>query len=193
MADAPRVVILAGSNGAGKTTAARTVLADTLGVMTFVNADAIATGLSGFDPEGVAFEASRIMLERMHALAAQRADFAFETTLSGRTYAPWLRALQASGYRVSLFYIWLTDLELAIRRVAIRVSQGGHSIPEATIRQRYSRSVRNFHQLYSPFVDEWMVYDNSGENEYRLIAARKREQAIAIVEPEVWTKFLRGA
>ena len=193
MVDAPRVVILAGSNGAGKSTAARTVLADELGVMTFVNADVIAAGLSGFDPESVAFEASRIMLERLHALADQRADFAFETTLAARTYASWLKSLQASGYRVSLFYIWLPDIDLAVRRVAIRVSQGGHSIPEATIRQRYSRSVRNFHQLYSPFVDEWMVYDNSGENEYRLIAARKREQAIAIVEPEVWTKFLRGA
>ena len=193
MVDAPRVVILAGSNGAGKSTAARTVLADELGVMTFVNADVIAAGLSGFDPESVAFEASRIMLERLHALADQRADFAFETTLAARTYASWLKSLQASGYRVSLFYIWLPDIDLAVRRVAIRVSQGGHSIPEATIRQRYSRSVRNFHQLYSPFVDEWMVYDNSGENEYRLIAARKREQVIAIVEPEVWTKFLRGA
>ena len=95
-------MILAGSNGAGKTTAARTVLADKLGVMTFVNADAIASGLSAFDPESVAFEAGRIMLDRLHVLADERADFAFETTLSGRAYAAWLRTLQASGYRISL-------------------------------------------------------------------------------------------
>jgi predicted ABC-type ATPase len=192
MADVPRVVILAGSNGAGKSTAARTILAEALGVMTFLNADVIATGLSGFDSASVAFEASRIMLERMNVLAAQRADFAFETTLSGRTYSPWLRGLRASGYHVSLFYIWLTDVELAVRRVAIRVSQGGHSIPEATIRQRYTRSIRNFHELYSPFVDEWMVYDNSGDNEYRLIAACRPGRSIAIPQPEMWAKFLRG-
>lgn len=192
MADAPRAVILAGSNGAGKTTAARTVLADKLGVMKFVNADVIATGLSGFDPEAVAFEAGRIMLDRLHELADQRADFAFETTLSGLTYAPWLKSLQASGYHVSLFYIWLTDVDLAIRRVAIRVAQGGHSIPEATIRQRYRRSIRHFHELYGPFVDEWMVYDNSGNNEYGLIAASLKGQAPVIHNPELWAKFRGG-
>ena len=193
MADAPRVVILAGSNGAGKTTAARTVLADTLGVMTFVNADVIATGLSGFDPEGVAFEASRIMLERMHTLAAQRTDFAFETTLAARTYAPWLRSLQASGYRVLLFYVWLPEVELAIERVAIRVSQGGHSIPEGTIRQRYTRSVRNFHQLYRPTVDEWTIYDNSTNGVYRLIAAGGQGDPLTIHDPRRWASFCQGA
>ena len=192
MADAPRVVILAGSNGAGKTTAARTVLADKLGVMTFVNADVIATGLSGFDPEAVAFEAGRIMLDRLHELADQRVDFAFETTLSSLTYAPWLKSLQANGYHVSLFYIWLTDVDLAIRRVAIRVAQGGHDIPEATIRQRYARSIRHFHKLYGPFVDEWMVYDNSGNDEYGLIAASRKGQPPTIYDPELWAKFLGG-
>ena len=192
MADAPHVVILAGSNGAGKTTAARTVLADKLGVMTFVNADAIASGLSAFDPESVAFEAGRIMLDRLHVLADERADFAFETTLSGRAYAAWLRTLQASGYRISLFYIWLTDIELAVRRVAIRVAQGGHSIPEDTIRQRYQRSIRNFHELYGPIADEWMVYDNSGDNEYRLIAVCRKGTPPAILDPDGWAKFLGG-
>jgi len=161
--------------------------------MTFLNADVIAAGLSGFDPEGVAFEASRIMLERLHTLAAQRADFAFETTLAARTYAPWLRSLQASGYRVLLFYVWLPDVKLAIERVAIRVSQGGHSIPEDTIKQRYTRSVRNFHQLYSPFVDEWTVYDNSMTGVYRVIAEGGQGDSLSIHNPQLWASFSQGA
>ena len=193
MADAPRAVILAGSNGAGKTTAAKTVLADTLGVMAFVNADVIATGLSGFDPEDVAFEASRIMLDRLHALAAQLADFAFETTLAARTYAPWLRTLQMSGYRVSLFYVWLSVVELAVERVAIRVSQGGHSIPEGTIRQRYARSLANFEKLYRPIVNDWAVYDNSTNGVYRLLAEGVRGQAPTIHDAAMWALFCKGA
>src|SRR4051812_32364430 len=124
----PRVLILAGPNGAGKTSAARSLLADTLGMMTFVNADAIAVGLSAFDPESVAFTAGRVMLDRIRELAAAKLDFAFETTLSARTYISWLRQMQADGYRLMLFYVWLEDADLAISRVAIRVSQGGHSI-----------------------------------------------------------------
>src|SRR5437588_3177373 len=103
----PTVIVLAGINGAGKTTAARSLLANTLKVMTFVNADVIAQGLSGFDPGAAAVRAGRIMLEQLHELAAQRADFAFETTLAGRTYAAWLDSLRESGYEVHLFYFWL--------------------------------------------------------------------------------------
>src|ERR1700722_18931783 len=102
--DKPGVIVLAGPNGAGKTTSARTLLAETLSVMTFVNADVIAQGLSGFDPDSAAVEASRIMLERLRTLAAQRADFAFETTLAARSYVGWLRDLQATGYSVQLAY-----------------------------------------------------------------------------------------
>ena len=191
MADAPRMLILAGPNGAGKTTAARNVLADTLRTMTFVNADMIATGLSAFDPESVAFAAGRIMLDRMHELADQRADFAFETTLAARTYASWIKRSQASGYRVMLFYVWLDDVELAIRRVAIRVSQGGHSIPEDTIRQRYARSMVNFHHLYAPLVDEWMVYDNSLSGIYRSIAEGGRDVPLKIYDAGIWPQFCR--
>src|SRR5437879_13390855 len=104
----PQVVVLAGANGSGKTTSARTLLAETLNVMPFVNADTIAQGLSGFDPAAAAIEASRIMLERLHALAEQRADFAFETTLAARSYAPWLRQLRQSGYFVRMVYVWLS-------------------------------------------------------------------------------------
>ncbi len=190
MAD-PRVVILGGPNGAGKSTSARNLLVDTLGMTTFVNADVIANGLSGFDPEGVAFEAGRVMLERLHALAKQRDDFAFETTLSARTYISWLRQMQANGYRLMLFYVWLEDADLAIRRVAIRVSQGGHSIPEDTIRQRYVRSMANFHNLYRPLVDDWIVYDNSLHGVYRLVAEGTRDGSETVHDTEPWARFCR--
>jgi predicted ABC-type ATPase len=121
-ANAPTVVVLAGPNGAGKTTAARTLLAETLHLMTFVNADAIAQGLSGFHPESMAIEAGRIMLQRLHTLAEQRASFAFETTLAGRSYARWLKSLQGTGYMVHLVYFWLATPDLAVARVAERDS-----------------------------------------------------------------------
>jgi len=105
----PIVIVLAGPNGAGKTTASRTLLAETLEVMTYVNADVIAQGLAGFDPDSAAIEASRIMLERVHALAEQRADFAFETTLAGRSYVPWLKEFRSRGYYVDLVYFWLSS------------------------------------------------------------------------------------
>jgi predicted ABC-type ATPase len=171
MADAvPRVIVLAGCNGAGKTTASRTVLAETMGVMTFVNADVIAQGLSGFDPDNAALEASRIMLERLHALAAERTDFAFETTLAARSLAGWLRSLRETGYFVHLAYFWLNNPDLAVARVRQRVLQGGHNIPEATIRQRYTRSLQNFFSLYRPVVSFWDFYDNTVSSQPILIA-----------------------
>src|SRR5580700_8448462 len=124
----PSIIILAGINGAGKTTASRSLLANTLKVMTFVNADVIAQGLSGFDPDSAAMRAGQIMLEQLDNLAAQRASFAFETTLAARTYAGKLHSLRESGYAVHLFYFWLESEELAIARVAARVRKGGHHI-----------------------------------------------------------------
>ncbi len=167
---APNVIVLAGPNGAGKTTAARTLLADTLSVTTFVNADVIAQGLAGFDPDSAAIEASRIMLERLHALAEQRADFAFETTLAARSYAHRLSDLRQSGYAVRLFYFWLASADLAVARVAQRVRMGGHDVPEASIRQRYARSIRNFFTLYQPLASSWQFFDNTQEGAPRLIA-----------------------
>lgn len=157
----PRVVVLAGINGAGKTTASRDLLANVLRIPTFVNADAIARGLNGLNPEAEAVRAGRIMLEQMRDLAVRREDFAFETTLAARTYAGWLESLRATGYVVYLYYYWLRGPELAITRVAQRVEAGGHFVPDDTIRQRYARSVRNFFELYRPVADWWEVYDNS--------------------------------
>jgi predicted ABC-type ATPase len=190
MAEAsPTVIVLAGPNGAGKTTSARTLLAKTLSVMTFVNADVIAQGLAGFDPDSAAVEASRIMLERLHKLAEQRADFAFETTLAARSYARWLKTLRESGYRVHLFYFWLNSPDLAVARVAQRVRVGGHNIPEATIRQRYRRSATNFFTLYRAEVRTWRVYDNSEQNRPRLIAAGDDQQTESILDEKEWAQL----
>lgn len=185
----PTVVVLAGANGAGKTTAARTLLADTLRLMTFVNADVIAQGLSGFDPESMAMEAGRIMLQRLHALAEQRASFAFETTLAGRSYARWLRSLRGAGYMVHLVYFWLASPDLAVARVAERVGQGGHDIPEATIRQRYHRSVRNFFQLFRPLVSTWTVYDNTQEGLPQLVAHGDDTGRESILTDAAWQEM----
>ncbi len=114
----PTAIVLAGINGAGKTTASRALLADTLHLMTFVNADVIAQGLCGFNPESVAVRAGQIMLEQLHDLARSREDFAFETTLAARTYASWLDSLRQGGYEITLFYFWLMSADLAVSRVA---------------------------------------------------------------------------
>lgn len=187
----PRVVVLAGINGAGKTTAARRLLADVLSIPTFVNADAIARGLNGLHPEAEAFRAGRIMLDQLNDLARRREDFAFETTLSARTYAPWLAALRSVGYEVLLYYYWLRSPELAIARVATRVQSGGHFVPDADIRRRYARSVRNFLELYRPIADEWEVYDNT-EDPRTLLAIGTPDDEL-IDDPDTWAAFLRSA
>ena len=185
----PKAIVLAGPNGAGKTTASRTFLADSLGVTTFVNPDVIAQGLSGFDPDSAAFEASRIMLAKLRDLADQRTDFAFETTLAARSYAAWLKSIRQSSYTVLLFYIWLASPELAVARVAQRVGTGGHNIPTATIRQRYRRSIRNFFDLYRPAVSFWRVYDNSVPQQPQLVAQGGETGNESIFLEPIWLKM----
>ncbi len=187
----PRVAVLAGINGAGKTTASRSILTNVLRIPTFVNADAIARGLNGLNPEGEAVRAGRIMLDQLHDLAARRESFALETTLSARTYASWLAGLRATGYEVHLFYYWLRSPDMAVSRVADRVRAGGHHIPEDTIRRRYSRSVRNFLELYRPVTDHWRVYDNSDASP-SLIAVGWSE-AEYVHDADRWFDFQRSA
>jgi predicted ABC-type ATPase len=167
------------------------LLAETLSLMTYVNADLIAQGLSGFDPEKTAIQAGRIMVQRLRELASQRASFAFETTLAARSFAPWLRELQRDGYRLHLEYFWLASPELAVARVAERVRSGGHDVPEATIRQRYIRSLDNFFTIYGPLVDTWRMHDNSGPEPARLIASKLQDGGESIVDAALWTA-LRG-
>ena len=159
-----KLVIIAGPNGAGKSTAAPRLLRGALGVARFVNADVVARGLDAFEPERVAFAAGRVMLDRLRGLSESGMDFAFETTLSSRTFAPWIRRLKRQGYGFHLVYLHLPTAGMAVSRVADRVRLGGHDVPTATIRRRYDRGLRNFFALYRPLADSWWFYENSREN-----------------------------
>jgi len=158
-----KVVIIAGPNGAGKTTFAREFLPNEAGCPIFVNADLIAAGLSPFQPERAAVKAGRLMLEEIQGHFRQQASFAFETTLAGRTYARMIPDWQAAGYHVKLFFLTLPSPEMAIARVAERVRQGGHDVPEQVIRRRFTAGRSNFDTLYQGLVDSWALYDNSGD------------------------------
>ena len=167
----PKLYIIAGCNGAGKTTASYTVLPEMLGCKEFVNADEIAKGLSPFNPESVAIEAGRLMLQRMDDLLSEGSDFAFETTLSTRSYVKFIERAQAKGYFVTLLYFWLPTPEQAIERVATRVREGGHNIPSDVIRRRYANGIKNLTALYIPLCNYWAIYDNSSADEQiRIIA-----------------------
>lgn len=153
--------IIAGCNGAGKTTASFTVLPEMLDCKEFVNADEMAKGLSPFNPEGVALQAGRLMIERVLQLLRDQETFAFETTLSTRSYVKLVKMAQKQGYYVSLLFFSLATPEQAVRRVAKRVSQGGHNIPTDVVYRRYASGLKNLFQLYMDTVDFWALYDNS--------------------------------
>ncbi len=189
-ADSPEhprsVIVLAGPNGAGKTTTAPRLLRDTLGLVEFVNADVIAQGLAGFAPEIAAMEASAIMLDRIRQLGAQRHSFAFETTMASRSLAPWLVELMKNGYEFHVVFLWLPNADFAIQRVTDRVRLGGHNVPEAVIRRRYDRGLRNFFQVYQPMATAWRLCDNTDVGNLRLIAAGKGTVASTVLDERLW-------
>jgi predicted ABC-type ATPase len=160
----PRCIVIAGPNGAGKTTFAREYLPHVAGVVQFVNADLIAQGLSPLDPQLAALAAGRLLLQEVNRLAAARADFAFESTLSGLTYAQQLRLWKTNGYRIEIAYLRLRSPQLALRRISARVRQGGHNVPRTDVLRRFARGWENFLHMYRPLADEWTIYDNSGES-----------------------------
>ncbi len=156
-----RFYIIAGCNGAGKTTASFTILPQILDCEEYVNADEIAKGLSPFHPERVPIDAGRLMLERISTLMQKRVTFAIETTLSTRYYDSLIKKAHKAGYKVILLFFWLSSPEVAIKRVAKRVSEGGHNIPEDVIRRRYIAGIKNLFNIYSHIVDRWILVDNN--------------------------------
>ena len=172
--------IISGCNGAGKTTASYTLLPGLLNLHTFVNADEIADELSPQDPEKESLRAFRLMLERMDQLIARGEDFAVETTLATKSLAGIIDNAQHLGYKVGLLYFWLKSPELAVRRVAIRVASGGHSIPENTIVRRYRQGMQNLRNIYLPLCDSWVLIDNSA-TEADLIAERKLDETEPVI------------
>lgn len=182
--DAPRVVVFAGPNGAGKSTHADDIL-KAMGIPTFVNADYIARGLAGTNTEAVNMAAGRIMLRRLSELAAAREDFAFESTLSSRSFAPFLQRLKAAGYRIAIYYFSLDSAQLAVRRVKLRVSLGGHDVPADVVRRRFTRSRENFFALYAPIADDWALFDNSESGQAHSVAEYAHNQLV-IKDSTLW-------
>ncbi len=158
----PRCIVIAGPNGAGKTTFAQEFLPHDTDIVHFVNADLIAGGLSPLRPELAAIAAGRLFLRELDRLAVERASFAFESTLSGLTYVARLKRWRALGYRIEIVYLKVNSVSLALRRIAARVRQGGHSVPRKDVVRRFTRSLEHFEGIYRPLADTCSVYDNSG-------------------------------
>lgn len=175
----PNLFIVAGPNGAGKTTYVRDFLPQEMRCREFVNADLIAAGLSPFAAEQAAFEAGRIMLTRLRELAGKREDFSFETTLSGRAYAPLLNEFRAAGYRIRLDFLWIPHLGITRQRVKQRVSKGGHNIPEEVQQRRFHLGIRNLAELYRP-LHWWRLYDNTGQQPH--LVAQEKDRQLEIVD-----------
>ncbi len=184
----PNLFIIAGCNGAGKTTASYTVLPEMLNCKEFVNADEIAKGISPFQPEKAAIDAGKIMLSRIDELIALQIDFSFETTLAPRYFVNLIKEAQLKGYFVTLVFFWLNTVELAIERVKMRVSEGGHNIPEETIRRRYKSGIRNLLDLYIPVCDYWIIINNS-ENPFKVIAEGLKNSELDIKDGLIWYKI----
>lgn len=188
----PNLYIIAGCNGAGKTTASYTVLPELLNCNEFVNADNIAAGLSPFNPESVALEAGRIMLQRIDELLNKEVDFAFETTLSTRSYVSLVKKAQTKGYEVTLLFFWLSSPQMAMERVAKRVSKGGHNIPADVIERRYYRGIRNLVYLYIPLCDKWLIANNTDLGPI-FVAQSEDEHKARIITADIWGKILSQA
>lgn len=181
--------IIAGPNGAGKTTFAREFLPNYADCKNFVNADLIAQAMAPFSPETAALRAGRTMLGEIRSFARRRVSFAFETTLSGRSYLTLLRKLKTEGYDIHFFFLWLRSVDLALSRVQERVSRGGHDVPESIIRRRFDRSMRNFQLYYRPLAKGWMLFDNSGA--IPTVVAFERDETTRIIDRTTYTALVK--
>ena len=187
MLQVPKIVILAGPNGAGKSTSAKELLLGNLKVTEFVNADVIAQGISGFAQDEAAFKAGRVMLERIRELGGKGIDFAFEVTLSSRTFYKFVSDLKKTHqYEVILVYIWLNSPRLAVKRVMNRVQSGGHYVPEKDVLRRYDRSISNFFKIYKSITDKWYFIDNSDASGPKLIARGNGEETNWVNDKDLW-------
>jgi predicted ABC-type ATPase len=181
--------IIAGPNGAGKTTFATEFLPRYANCRNFINPDLLARAFSPFDPNAGMLRAGRTVLERIAEFSRARKDFAFETTLAGRSYVPWLRKLKAAGFQLHMLYLWIASPELALLRIRYRVESGGHDVPEADVRRRFGRTLTNLFRLYRPLLDTLHFFDNASETP-RLIF--KDEAGRTTVEDAVLYEHLRG-
>lgn len=180
--------IIAGCNGAGKTTATFTILPEIINCKEFVNADEIAKGLSPFQPEKVAFESGRIMLNRINELLKENQSFAFETTLSTKSYKQKIILAREKGYSITLMFFWLQSIELAKERVRMRVLEGGHNIENDVIERRYKNGLKNLFELYLPIVDNAFIFDNSN-GKHDLIAEKVLHEQLHVSNQEIYNRL----
>jgi predicted ABC-type ATPase len=183
------VYIVGGCNGAGKSTVAKLILPTLIQDSLYVNADEIAANLIKEYKGNREIQAGRIMLQRIREYSSQGIDFAFETTLSSKSFFPILQSMRRRGYQLGIVYLFLNSPNLALHRVAERVRAGGHSIPADVIRRRYDRGLQNFRSLYLPLVDVWFAYDNS-EKQLNLIARGGRDVESKIYIPDIWNSII---
>ena len=183
--------IISGCNGAGNTTASYTVLPEILNCKEFVNADEIAKGLSPFNPESVGIEAGRLMIARIESLLTRKESFSIETTLAPLSYCKLIKRAQKIGYCVSLVFFWLNSPELAMKRVAERVKNGGHDITESVIRRRYWSGLSNLFKVYLPIVDYWMIADNSVSPSV-VVAEGSKEKVRKIYDVELFNTIQKN-
>lgn len=184
----PDLHIIAGPNGAGKTTFAKKFLPTYADCKNFINADLIAQGVAPFSPEAAAFRAGRLMLEEINHYVKRREDFAFETTLSGRSYLGLIRRLKKLGYSVHFFFLLVPTVDLALTRVRGQVLDGGHDIPESVVRRRFGRSVQNFFTYYRQLADSWIMFDNSGATP--AVVALEKQGKTSIMNRELYAALI---
>jgi len=184
------VYIIAGPNGSGKTTFAKLFLPDYVNCPNFVNADLIAQGLAPFEPRAAAIKAGKLVLQQIHEYSKRGVDFAFETTLSGKSYASLLAELKKRGYALHLFFLWVPSPELAIARIRDRVAEGGHNVPAEDVRRRFSRGINNFLALYESLLDSWMLFDNSKARP--VLIAKRRNAHKEIANEELFKLVLKS-
>ena len=189
MTKRPKVYLIAGSNGAGKTTFANEFLPQFVGPVDFVNADLIAQGLSPFDPSKMEIRAARMVLERVSELSRQSKDFAFETTLSGRSYATIINRMKSQGYQIHMYYLWIPNYQLALQRIKERVMEGGHNVPVSVVRRRFEKTSQNLFNVYLPLLDHLIIFDNSSVKPKAIY--EKNESLETIINAPLFNK-IRG-
>jgi len=185
----PKLYIIAGPNGAGKTTFAKEFLPHFAKCSNFVNADLIALGLSPFSPSLVSIKAGKMLLSEIDNFIDRRVDFAFETTLAGKTYVNLIKEAKLKGYFINIFFLWIPNSQLAKERIKQRVKQGGHHVPDVDVKRRLDRSLKNFFNLYMPLADAWDIFDNSAINPVLIV--KYNEKGLQVINKSLYQRWIK--